>query len=266
MNNGTQLPNPLLAALKMPGRIFQLPSKGLLYKKGELSSKIENGEIQVKPLSAMGEIKLKTPDMLYSGLGIIDAIAECVPGIEDPGMLYCKDVDAILCFIRLVTYGENFTMKAVHDCENAKEHTYDINIEQYVQSMTMYSGNYNADYRILTPEGQEVLLRPLRFREAIKLMQDNEFVESEDLTAERIQKNVINNLLYLIESVDGITDKNMIDEWLRAITSKVTDLITDKINAANYWGVPSLSSLICSDCHEKMDVTVPINPSTFFTN
>jgi len=45
--------NPLLAAIKMPGRVFQLPSRGIFYKDGELDETCKNGEIHVQPLSAL---------------------------------------------------------------------------------------------------------------------------------------------------------------------------------------------------------------------
>ena len=39
--------NPLLQKIRLPGRIFQLPSRGLFYKNGELDESVKNGEIHV---------------------------------------------------------------------------------------------------------------------------------------------------------------------------------------------------------------------------
>ena len=49
--------NPLLAKVKLPGRVFQLPSRGLFYQTGVLSDSVRNGEIQIKPMSALVELK-----------------------------------------------------------------------------------------------------------------------------------------------------------------------------------------------------------------
>ena len=56
--------NPLLARVKIPGRIFQLPSAGIFYKNGELAEGIENGEVHVHPMTALDEINMKNPDKL----------------------------------------------------------------------------------------------------------------------------------------------------------------------------------------------------------
>ena len=51
--------NPLLAGMfKMPGRIFPLPSRALLYVAGkEVTAEVKDngGEIHVRPMSAMAE-------------------------------------------------------------------------------------------------------------------------------------------------------------------------------------------------------------------
>ena len=73
----TQAQNPLLQKLKLPGRTFQLPSRGALYNNGELSSK--EGEVHVHPMSALTEISLKNPDLLFNGRALEEVCAECVP-------------------------------------------------------------------------------------------------------------------------------------------------------------------------------------------
>ena len=58
--------NPLLQGIKLPGRTFQLPSRGALYN-DELDGTIVGGEVHVHPMTALTEINLKNPDLLFNG-------------------------------------------------------------------------------------------------------------------------------------------------------------------------------------------------------
>ena len=118
--------NPLMGKIKLPGRTFQLPSRGALYKNGEVAA--AEGEIHVHALSALAEINLKNPDLLFNGKAIQAVFAECIPEIKKATELYGRDIDAIMFFLRLVTYGPEFVVDITHTCENAKEHSYSVNI------------------------------------------------------------------------------------------------------------------------------------------
>ena len=126
MNN-----NPLMSKIKLPGRTFQLPSRGALYKNGELSC--NEGEIHVHPLSAIAEISLKNPDLLFNGKAIEAVFEECIPDIKKVTELYGRDIDAIMFFLRMVTYGPEFVINVTHSCEDAKSHSYSVDLEKMIQ-------------------------------------------------------------------------------------------------------------------------------------
>ena len=50
--------NPLLAKLKLPGKIYQLPSKGFFYKNEELLDTVEDAEVHVHGMTSIDEINL----------------------------------------------------------------------------------------------------------------------------------------------------------------------------------------------------------------
>ena len=96
--------NPLLDKIKLPGRIFQLPSRGIFYEDEELSEDIKNGEIHVQAMSALDEITLKNPDQLFSGDAVQNIFKNCLTGVNKPVNLLSKDIDALMLFLRTVTY------------------------------------------------------------------------------------------------------------------------------------------------------------------
>ena len=88
--------NPLMKAVKLPGRSFTLPSRGALYQNNELDN--VEGEIHVQALSALDEITLKNSDLLFNGKALEQVVATCVPSIKKPYELYGRDIDALMLF------------------------------------------------------------------------------------------------------------------------------------------------------------------------
>lgn len=254
--------NSLMSALKLPGRTFQLPSKGALYKNGELSS--AEGELHIHPLSALSEISLKNPDLLFNGKAIEAVFAECIPEIKKATELYGRDIDAIMYFLRLVTYGPEYAVNVKHTCENAKEHSYVVDIEKAIQEMPQLDPTVAEEkFKVTLPNGQVVRVRPVKFDHMIKLFQMN--LGKTEFTPEDTKKNIVFNLVSVIDSVDDVTDKKFIEEWVRAISTPFHNRITEAVERTNEWGPAQSTKIVCRDCGEEMDVELPLNPISFFT-
>lgn len=254
--------NPLLEKLKLPGRIFPLPSKGALYKNGEIAR--EDGELHVRALSALAEINLKNPDLLFNGEALQEVFAECVPDVKDVKQLYGRDIDAIMFFLRLVTYGPSYEINVKHNCEHAKDHSYLVNIEEIVMNMKQLDPTtIDADRTVVLDNGQTVILHPVKFEHMIKLFQMN--AGKTEFSNDDIKRNIVYNLVNLIESVDGITDKDMITEWVSAISTVQQNKLNDALEKINDWGPASTATLKCRDCGQEMVAELPLNPINFFT-
>jgi len=259
-----QQTNPLMTKIRLPGRIFQLPSAGYFYNNGELDSSVVNGEIHVHPLSAFAEINLKNPDLLFSGKAIQEVFKECIPDIKKPMDLFGKDVDAIMAFLRIVTYGASYEVEAKHNCDNARTQTYIANIDEIVQNMVALDPTtVNTRYQIVLENEQVVNLEPIRFKHVIALLQSSD--KNKTASMQTMQANLILNLLNIIKDVDGITDKKLIEEWLRAIPTTTVGRISDAIEKSNDWGPIFETKVVCRDCGEPYTIELPINPVSFFS-
>lgn len=258
--------NPLLAKLKLPGRTFQLPSRGALYNNGEIEG--EDGEIHVHAMSAFDEITLKNSDLLFNGSALDDVAKACIPQLKKPSELYGRDIDAIMIFLRLVTYGPEFPIKVTHNCEKAKEHEYVVNIEEIVASMVYLDPtDVESKYVVTLDNGQVVKVRPTRYKDVIKLLQDNLKFKNANVepTTEEIKKTILASLITVIESVDGITDEKMISEWAAMLTTPQQNRIAEAVANTNAWGPNNTTKLKCCDCGEEFEVELPLNPISFFT-
>jgi len=263
----SQTPNPLLEGLKLPGRVFQLPSRGLFYRNGELADNISNGEIHVRPMSALDEINMKNPDQLFSGAAINTVFSRCVDGVLKPSELLSKDVDAIMMMLRTVTYGPSYEFVAKHTCAEAKDHNYTSNIDNLINAMklldpTTINSVYSVDV-VVADRTYNVRLRPNKYQQVIDLIRENE--NKQEVTVEDQQKNLVMLLLGVIESVNGLNDREMIKEWISAIPTTAVGKIAAKLENVNSWGSDLLAPLVCRDCGEKFSVEIPINPVSFFT-
>lgn len=256
--------NPLLTPLKIPGRVLPLPSAGLFYKSGELSPETVNGEIQVFPMSGLAEMKFRSPDLLYSGKAVTEVIKECVPSIIKPEKIISKDVDSILAFIRLVTYGPEIEIKATHNCEKAKEHSYQVNIEKIInESVQLTKEKYELFFNITLNNGQICQLTPLTWDDAVVIMQVSTMT---DVDNEDVKRLYATNITGMIQSIDGVVDREMIYEWSKLAPAPLTKQIQNSVNnGLSEWGTNFETEIICKDCGNKFKVPIDLNPSSFFS-
>jgi len=267
--------NPLLAKVKLPGKVFQLPSKALFYDPGVLAPSAKQGEIQVKPMSALAEMKLKSADLLISAKVLEEVCQECIPEILKPDDLLSKDVDAIFCFLMSSTYGDVKTVAAKHNCANAKEHTYNVSLAQMISNMrTELLDKRDLLFTCPLENGQIVTLRPVKFSETIaqiNFRQDILKIEmrGEIVPRQMLEKMVLNDLLTVIAAVedDGqrVTESGFIYEWLAALQKTSIDMIVKRANEASDWGIDFKQKLTCKDCNAIFDYDLDLNPINFFS-
>jgi hypothetical protein len=263
--------NPLLQKTKLPGRIFQLPSKGIFYKQGVLAEHVRDGEVEVQPMSALAEMKLRSPDMLFSGRALREICLECIPDILKPDELVSKDVDAIFCFLRIVTYGPIMEFRSVHNCPNRQIHEYKSSLE----NITLKPNNKileHADvlYTFKLSNEQTIKLRPVRFQDAVEMLhlqqEAEKQLESDGQVDQAIIENtMVSDLLTIIDAVDGVVDRAMIEEWVRSLPRKMFVEIINKSRLASDWGFDLKVEVTCADCGTAYLHDLELDPINFFS-
>lgn len=270
--------NPLMAKVKLPGRVFQLPSKALFYPPGVLADSVQNGEIQVKPMSALVELKIRSADLLISTKIIREVCADCIPEILKPEQLLSKDVDAMFLFLIASTYGNEKTIRAIHTCENADIHDYVVNLEPIInEPKNKVLDHKDMLYTLELDNGQIVKLRPVQFNDAIDMMVLRQAITIKEINApttithKEMEDIMVRDIMSVIEGVkpdrdsNTITDLSKIDEWIRALPKKYIDLIAEASNRASDWGFDLTVSLNCKDCSKPFDHNIELNPINFFS-
>ena len=265
--------NPLLINVSMPGRVFTLPSKGVFYKEGVLSANAQKmGEIEVKPMSGLAELKLKSADLLFTGRALQEICNECIPDIIRADQLTTKDIDALFIYLRMATYGNEFAIDYTHTCKNAKTHSYTISLETIVSNLhnAGLSDTKELLFAVKLSNGQEVKLKPMTFEDSLRIIHMRQEAGStikslsNDEYVKIVQTITIEDTLAIIASVDGIENREQIREWIRMITKPQINQIIEQYTEAMKWGIDLEHKIKCKDCGEDFSYDMQLDPMSFF--
>lgn len=255
--------NPLLSRLHTPGSTFKLPSCGLFYTNNELSDDVRDGEVHVQPMTAYDELLLKSPDLLFSGQGVAKVFERCIPQVKEPLKLLAKDVDYLMACLHHVTYGSSIDVSYKHTCSSAKRHEYRINLDNVLHNAKMIDPTtIGTVYVEILPNGQKVSFEPIRYETILAFLQKMD--QNKIKTPDAEYDSMLDAMCSVINSVDEITDRDMIREWLKAITAPFTDHIKNVMERIADWGPDFIVQTKCKDCGEEFDLSLPLNPISFF--
>lgn len=263
-------PNPLLAALRIPGETFRLPSHGLFYDDKVLDASVKNGEVEVYPMTAIDEIIINTQDKLLSGKAISEVFARCIPQIKQPHKILAKDVDFLLVCLRMVSFGQFMEVVYTHQCKGAKQHNYMVDIQEMIkQTKSIDPVSLTEEYVCKLDNGQVVYLKPMTYGDIILLYQDAIMTKTDDDQSEddeeEAKQMMINTLSSVISRVDNVTDVNFIKEWLSGLKLGYKKQIQQAVSKLGDWGIEMTSKQICGDCGEDLTLHISANPVNLFT-
>jgi len=260
----SEVTNPLLARLQIPGETFRLPSHGIFYTNGELSDDVKDGEVHVFPMTAYDEIIFKTPDMLMSGKAIDEVFGRCIPQVKAPRQLLSKDVDFLITCLRVITYGPNITLTYRHDCDNAKQHEYTISLQNILRAAkSIDPTSIQSVFTVTMANGQVVKLRPTIFNTVLELNQNLNSADED--TLKDVQQKILRVLIDMIEAVDEITNPVFIAEWVAKISAGWVRFLSESIDKVSDWGVEFRTDVVCKDCGEAISIPFSANPVSFFS-
>lgn len=254
--------NILLDRIRIPGETFRLPSGGLFYGPGILDEKVTDGEVHVFPMTAVDEIALKTPDLLFSGEAVCQIFARCIPDVLQPKKLLAKDVDFLLICLKKISYGPQMEITYKHTCEKAKDHSYVVQVDQFIRkSKRIDPSRVVSDFNVTLTNGQVVNMIPISFESYIAMMQ----VEDKEVDPMKQAIRLCMSISQVIKSVDNITEKADIQGWLIKIPPMLMKQVTDCIEKTTQWGPDFMAGIKCKDCGQEVQVQAPLNPLAFFT-
>lgn len=272
------LSSPLKKYPRVAKLHIELPSQGRFYPSGALS---KTSELEVYSMTANDEIRMKTPDALYTGIAVADMIKNCVPAIKDPWAMPNLDFDYILAAIRLATYGSTIEL-GVKCSKCSEESTYEIEIQRILDHFTSQTFIDEININDFT-----FYLRPLTYKELTIVRKETFSVQRnltqyipkiEDLNQRQekvnelydkineLQTDVMYSIVSKIVTPDGEeeTDHTQIVDFLKNSGPEFYHGLKAAYAKMNeVWAVPK-SKVTCPNCNNEDAITPNMDYSSFF--
>lgn len=228
--------------------IINLPSKGLYYSG-------RNKSLLIRYLTAVEEHILCDSFLMESGRGIELLLNDLIMDDVDVKNLLLSDLQAILIFLRSTAYGDSVDLKV--SCPHCgKEADQQIKLSELEFKKPKNEPNKNGKYVIFLPEIEtEFVICPLTLAKELEKCeneteQDFFIFKEEDGTETKVKKEKSLSLVYNIDSINEITDKEKIKKITRNLPKKYVDVITNFISE-NEVGVDEKINLKCPFCGEE---------------
>ena len=235
--------------------IINLPSEGVYYKDKKKS-------LLIRYLTAVEEHVLVDSMLMESGKGLELVLNNLIMEDINVRELLLSDFQALLIFLRSTAYGDSvdITPTCPH-CGNVNKSRFKLSDLKFKTPET--SPNEDGKYIVYLPElNMEFIISPVTFEKEIEKIEnetESDFFEykDEEGVLKKIKKEKSLNLVYNIDSINGITDKEKIKSVIRKQPKRYIDVIAEFIKN-NEVGVDENIKLNCEFCGEDFVQNVSV--------
>jgi hypothetical protein len=203
-----------MAEFDFPTEVITLPSKGLVYPE---SNPLSKGEVEIKYMTAREEDILASQNLIRKGV-VLDKLFESVVVSKDvnPDDIFIGDKNAILLATRILGYGPEYKVEVTDPFTLAQQ---DVSIDlSKVQTKEVSDDllNRNNVYEFELP----VSKKKIKFKLLTHKDEKDINVEIQALNRltkgdEVVSQDVSTRMRYMIQEVDGNTDRGFINKWVK---------------------------------------------------
>lgn len=246
---------------EIPTELVPLPSGGVTYPP---ESSLHGKEtIEVRAMTAREEDILTSRALIKKGTVITELIKSClVDKSIDVSNMLSGDRNALMVALRITGYGAEYNVEV--DCPSCQAKTkQSFNLSELpikpleIQPVTVGQNCFETvlpvtkktvRYKFLTGADEEEILLIQERKKKAGGMSDN-------LVTTRLQFSLI--------AVDGKTDKNLINSFIRNIPAR-DSLALRKVIDQNEPGIDMKAYMECTQCSESNEVRIPLGASFFW--
>jgi hypothetical protein len=265
--------NPLIKRNKLFSTVVRIPSRGIVYENGELDPSVTDGELEIRPMTGRDEILIRNPSLLLNGKAIEEVFEHCIPQVKKPLDIVLRDFDYLLVALRSISYGPEIEVEHVH-CKD-KKHKYVFNLDELLSEIKHLDPvSFEEKRKVKIQDEFVVCLNLVSVGSILKILTTPDDADNEEDLEEVVEtsfKNLLQSISY-VKIEDGaentiITDKDMIFEWLKTLTTKDLKKLVEGVTQLNEmeWGIPQTFKTKCKQCKKDIEIEVPLNPISFFS-
>ncbi len=275
----TQTTNPLQQFFRQPAIYLKLPSAGRHWPAASLDMPA-NGEVPIYPMTAIDEIKYRTPDALFNGQAVISVIQSCVPAIKNAWHVPNIDLNPLLIAIRIASHGHEMNLNTTCPaCKHEEEYSVDmrtildqLRIPNFAE--TINHGDLEIVFRPVSYEQQnQSSILQFEQQKILAALPASDLPEQEKMSRLNQALKVVTDLtiqivcqsIAVIKTANAaVTDSTQIEEFLRNCESKVYNQIRDHVILLRQQSEIPPMKIKCTECNHEYQQPVDLDIANFF--
>lgn len=212
--NSTQ-PEPVAATpisnYKFPTEIVELPSKGLLYP---ADSPLRSGNVEMKYMTTKEEDILSTTSYIKSGVVLDKLFQSMLVTKFNYNDLLLGDRNMIMVAARIYGYGPIYETKITNSAGVAQPVNVDLTQIQHKEIDESLLVPGTSHFKFTLPSSKQVVEFQLLTVGIQKQIEQSLEQQKKYAGKEQVETNLTTRLRYMITSVDGNTDKSVINNCI----------------------------------------------------
>ena len=197
-----------------PTEVIELPSQGKVYPEGHPLSK---GTVEIKYMTAKEEDILASQNLIRKGV-VLDKLFESV--VVEEGLniddIFVGDKNAILLATRVLGYGADYEVE-VTDPFTLEQQKVNIDLSK-IQTKDIDFEKLNSEnrYEFDLPIGKKkIIFKLLTHKDETDINKDIQAMQRLSGKSEAPSQDVSTRLRYMIQDVDGNTDRGFINNFVK---------------------------------------------------
>jgi len=241
--------------LEIPNEVVPLPSNGKVYSQD--SSLYGSEVVEIRAMTAREEDILTSRALLKKGTVITELIRSClVDKSVNPLDLLSGDRNALMVAIRITGYGPEYNVELeCNECGVKSPHSFNLGALpiKRLEIEPVLPGSNLFEFK-LPRTGKVVKFKFMTGRDEEEMMVMSEKQKKLGLPTDN---SVTTNLLYSIQSIEGIQDRSAIAAFVKAVPA------ADSLALRNYMrdhepGITMRQDTTCNACGHTEEVNMPL--------
>lgn len=246
---------------EIPQESVPLPSRGVIYPQDGALHGQET--IDIRPMTAREEDILTSRAYIKSGTVLTKLLQSCIVNKHiKPDDLISGDRNALLVSLRITGYGADYDVEVdCPECGTKSKQTFDLSqlaIKRLEVDPVVMGDNL---FEIQLPVTKKtVRVKFLTGHDERDMMITNERKKKSGM---KVETAITDRLSRSIVSVDGITDRNKLNFFVKNIPAR-DSLALRRFLDKHEPGIVMKSWMTCPNCHEQSEVGLPMGASFFW--
>lgn len=249
--------------LDIPVSLVPLPSGGVIYPPESPLHMKES--VEIRSMTTREEDILMSRALIRKGTVITELIKSCLitPGV-DVQSLIGGDRNALMVAIRILGYGADYSGTVeCPKCEHKNEisvNLNDLNVKEL--KISPIEPGQNKFLFKLPITGKEVVFKFLTGKEEEEILAMLEMKKKKGIQNDNL---VTTRLLYSVVSVDGITDRNKLAQFISYMPARDSIALRQFMDDVEP-GIEMKFDFTCINCNHYEVMPLPLGPNFFWPN